>query len=194
MYWPIKLFFGLIVVAVLGAGVYFTWPYLPIGKTAPAEGEVAEAANVPEGAGAQPLAAKVETKTQRPSTPLAAKYATKLNIAKGMVKSDPVKARALVENILKDPELVEFSDAWNEVALALTPANREILFTDVPAPEKETYVIQPGNSLARVARRYNTTFQLLAKSHRIDLENPIVRPGQTLRIWKGVLLTRLTYS
>lgn len=185
MYWPIKALFGLVVIAALGAGVYFTWPYLPIGKGGSETAETAEAVDTADTGDSGNDALVAVNPKSTPTTPLAGKYATKLKIAAGMVEKDPVTARKLVENILKDPELVEYSDAWNQVALALTPANRAILFTDVPAPEKETYVIQPGNSLARIAKHYNTTFNLLAKAHRIDLQNPIVRPGQTLRIWKG---------
>ncbi len=186
MYWPIKAFLALIVLAVLGGGVYFAWPYLPkFDKETVAENksdgdgkEIAISTNGQEAAPKQAI-------TPRRSAITGSKYEKNLQLARSLAAKNPVKGRKIIENILKDPDLQELSDAWIEVALALTEVNRRILLTDVPSPEKQTYIVERGDSLVTIARQFNTTADLVAKAHRIDLENPIIRPGQTLRIWKG---------
>lgn len=179
MYWPVKLFLSLIVLSILSSGVYFAWPYIPKGiakKKDPGTDGTAAAI----GSGTQ----TVKKPSPRVPTPTG-KYDKKLQLARTLAHKDPVKARSIVENILKDPSLEEFSPAWQKVALTLAVANRRILFTDIPAPEKETYIVKKGDSLISIANAYNTTPDLIAKAHQINPEKPTIRTGQTLRLYKG---------
>lgn len=58
-------------------------------------------------------------------------------------------------------------------------ANLDLFLSDAPSPEKKSYVIQPGDSLDRIARNHKTTVALLQKMNRI--EGSLIYPGA--RIW-----------
>ena len=64
----------------------------------------------------------------------------------------------------------------------LNTIHTELVFNPHPMPEKEEYVVQSGDSLGRIARRYGTTVELLQKSNRIS--GHIIHPGQRLRVLK----------
>jgi lipoprotein-anchoring transpeptidase ErfK/SrfK len=66
------------------------------------------------------------------------------------------------------------------IALVMTPR---------PMPEKIDYVVEPGNSLARIARRYGTTVELLKKSN--GLRSDVIRPGDRLRVFTGTWSIRV---
>jgi lipoprotein-anchoring transpeptidase ErfK/SrfK len=61
--------------------------------------------------------------------------------------------------------------------------NIQIVMTPVPAPEKVDYTILAGDSLDKIARKFNTTVDLLQKSHH--LTSSIIRPGDRLRIYQA---------
>ena len=61
--------------------------------------------------------------------------------------------------------------------------NIQIVTSQAPAPEKVDYTIQAGDTLDRIARKFNTTVELIQKSHR--LSSPIIRPGDRLRIYQA---------
>ena len=43
--------------------------------------------------------------------------------------------------------------------------------------------VQPGDSLAKIAKKYNTTVELIKKSN--GLAGDVIKAGQRLRIWQG---------
>ena len=49
------------------------------------------------------------------------------------------------------------------------------------APTGETYTVKHGDTLAAIARKYGTTWQILARYNRISSPN-LIRPGQTIKI------------
>jgi lipoprotein-anchoring transpeptidase ErfK/SrfK len=63
-----------------------------------------------------------------------------------------------------------------EVGIALVTTPR-------PMPEKIDYTVEPGNSLARIARRHGTTVELIKKSNA--LRTDVIRPGDRLRVFTG---------
>jgi len=67
----------------------------------------------------------------------------------------------------------------NEMAVALGDINTRLFFTDRPMFGKIGYVIQPGDSLDRIARRHKTTVDLLRRLNKI--EGNLIYPGA--RIW-----------
>lgn len=66
------------------------------------------------------------------------------------------------------------------IALVMTPR---------PMPEKVDYVVQPGDSLARIAKTYGTTVELIEKSNR--LRTTVIRPGDRLRVLNGTWSIRV---
>ena len=62
--------------------------------------------------------------------------------------------------------------------------NIELLFSPAPMPEKEEYSVQAGDSLDRIARKFKTTVDLIAKGNL--LKSHVIRPGDRLRVFKGV--------
>ena len=59
----------------------------------------------------------------------------------------------------------------------------EILLSPIVTPSDQTYVIQPGDSLARIAARTGTTVELLTKANR--LTSHVILPGKKLKIPGG---------
>lgn len=57
------------------------------------------------------------------------------------------------------------------IALVMTPR---------PMPEKVEYVVQPGDTLGKIARQYGTTIELIERSNR--LASRTIRPGDRLRV------------
>jgi lipoprotein-anchoring transpeptidase ErfK/SrfK len=56
--------------------------------------------------------------------------------------------------------------------------NMQLFISTTPTPEKKTYVIQPGDSLDKIARQNKTTVDLLRKMNNI--ENNMIYPGGRL--------------
>ncbi len=71
----------------------------------------------------------------------------------------------------------------DQVIDLLGKAGMELLLTPRPMPEKIDYTVQSGDSLARLARRFNTTVELLQKSNNI--RGSLIRIGDRLRIFQG---------
>ncbi len=61
------------------------------------------------------------------------------------------------------------------VAAATTSANH-------PPVPNGFYTVHPGDTLSRIARIHNVGLSSLASSNGIDLQRPLIRPGQILRI------------
>ncbi len=58
-----------------------------------------------------------------------------------------------------------------------------MVFSPAPMPEKTDYVIQPGDRLATIARRFGCTVELLMKGN--GLKGEVIRPGDRLRVLTG---------
>lgn len=61
--------------------------------------------------------------------------------------------------------------------------NIELILSQAPMPEKEEYVVRPGDSLERIARKFKTTVDLIKKSNA--LQRSVLHPGDRLRVFKG---------
>ncbi len=178
MYWQVKFAFGLIVVALLGGGVYLAWPYLPFPK---AKTEVVVVKPGDPGDPGDPATPARPVRKVRRSK---GKYGDKIVLIGKLLQKDPRKARALVENILKDPELEQYSQEWFEVTKALSEVNLRILFSDCPCDDKEDYVVKGGDSIGRIATQFGTTYALIRQGNNLTPEDQIY-PNSTMRIYKG---------
>ncbi len=74
---------------------------------------------------------------------------------------------------------------WGKAAAVLNKVNSLVISTDLPDPEKESYVVQKGDSLAKIASDSNTTIDLLVKCNGMSTTNPVIRPGKTIKVFKG---------
>jgi len=72
------------------------------------------------------------------------------------------------------------SELTAEAETGLGEINIQIVTTPVPAPEKEDYTVPSGDSLARIAKKFNTTVELVKKSNR--LVSDVIRVGDRLRV------------
>jgi lipoprotein-anchoring transpeptidase ErfK/SrfK len=61
--------------------------------------------------------------------------------------------------------------------------NIEIAFSPTPAPEKAEYQIAAGDSLAKIAQKFNTTIDLIKKANFLTRDT--IRANDRLRIYQG---------
>lgn len=102
---------------------------------------------------------------------------------------DFLKARELALAIWKSSAGTQLQrDAesiLNEVNIALVLSPR-------PMPEKEEYVVQSGDSLERIAKRYGTTIELLRAGNNI--RGSLIRAGDRLRVFNGKFAVSVSKS
>jgi len=58
--------------------------------------------------------------------------------------------------------------------------NMKILFSPIPTEDSEKYIVEKGDTLTKIARRFGTTVELLMRSN--ELTNDLIRPGQVLKV------------
>lgn len=77
----------------------------------------------------------------------------------------------------RDPELQKrIEDLLGEL-------NIRLVFSPAPMPEKVDYTVKPGDSLAKIARRFDTTVELLQKINGIT--GSLIRVNDRLRVLRG---------
>ena len=86
----------------------------------------------------------------------------------------------------KDPNVV------TDVERLLGQININLLLTPASMPEKEEYIVQAGDSLGRIAKKFGTTVELIKKSN--NLKSSVIHPGDRLRIFKAVLNLKVSKS
>ena len=110
----------------------------------------------------------------------------KIKLAEDMLaKDDPLKARDLAENVLLAESVELYDEMWLQAADVISKANTIFLFSERRCPEKERYVVQSGDSLARIAGNYNTTVNAIQRSNGLDATNPTIFPKQSFYIYRG---------
>ncbi len=70
-----------------------------------------------------------------------------------------------------------------QVEAFLGEVNIELVLTPRDMPEKDVYVVQSGDSLDKIARKFDTTIDLVRKSNNIS--GSLIRVGDRLRIFTG---------
>ena len=63
----------------------------------------------------------------------------------------------------------------------LGDTNIHIIRSSILTPERVEYTVQPGDTMDRLARNFNTTVELMKSIN--NLKDDIIRSGQPLRIW-----------
>jgi len=74
------------------------------------------------------------------------------------------------------PNFEQISDAEKK----LWDLNMKILFSPVATDKDVTYKVEPGDTLIKIARKHNTTVDLIMRSN--DLKTDLIRPGKRLKL------------
>ena len=95
-------------------------------------------------------------------------------------QGDRVKAKEAYQHIVSEhPDYDKVEDIQNKVG----QLSMGIIFSKEAAAQTEVYQVQSGDSLGKLAKKYNTTKELIKRSN--GLKSDVIRIGQNLRIWKG---------
>ncbi|HUK81224.1 MAG TPA: L,D-transpeptidase family protein [Verrucomicrobiae bacterium] len=86
-------------------------------------------------------------------------------------------ARALLQ------QLAATTNASDQVYATLGEIDALVLFSPTPAPEKVDYTVEAGDSLAKIAKKFGTTIELIKQSN--NLSRDMIRVGDRLRIYQG---------
>lgn len=89
-----------------------------------------------------------------------------------------VEAQAGFENfVLNNPH----SSMIEEAKKQLGEINTDLFFSPVPTPEKEQYVVRPGDAIAKIERKLKTTADLIMRTNNLD-DPRRLRVGQVLMV------------
>ena len=162
----------MLIAAVVGGGIWW-W----LERPAPAP----EPEATVEAPAEQPVTAETPAQA-RPSSkpPVAASadlqqmfHTAQSNVAAG----DLTQAASLLEEVVakaKDPSLK------NNALRVQGRVNMKLFLSDVPMEEKTSYVVQPGDSLDRIARNNKTTVDLIRKMNGV--KGNLIYAGQRLML------------
>lgn len=93
-------------------------------------------------------------------------------------QGDKLKAKETYDQIISNyPDY----DKIEDVQQKLGELNIDLIFSPAPMPQTISYEIVPGDSLGKLARKYNTTPQLIKRAN--GLKSDVIRTGEKLRIW-----------
>ena len=88
-----------------------------------------------------------------------------------------IKAKALYSEILSDySQFCDYADMQKRIA----SVNIALLFSNIVTPGSELYTVVPGDSLARIANRYQTTIELIKRAN--NLSSDVIIPGMKLKV------------
>jgi lipoprotein-anchoring transpeptidase ErfK/SrfK len=98
--------------------------------------------------------------------------------AKYESQGDKLKAKEAYDQIISNyPDY----DKIEELQDKLGSLNIDLIFSSAQMPQTIFYEIVPGDSLGKLARKYNTTPQLIKRAN--GLKSDVIRIGEKLRIW-----------
>ncbi len=104
-----------------------------------------------------------------------------LNQAKDLEsKGNLLEAKNIYAKLINDnsssPEVMN----WQKKMEAL---NIKLIFSPTITPESISYEIKPGDTLNKIAKEFNTTTELIAKSNNLPSDKII--PGRKIKVWKA---------
>ncbi len=67
-----------------------------------------------------------------------------------------------------------------ELKKKLTEINKKLVFSKAPTPDSVMYTVKPGDSLAKIAKKYGTTPAFIKRINKLESYN--IFPGQRLKI------------
>ncbi len=102
-----------------------------------------------------------------------------LNQATALVKeNETLRAKEIYQQIMSDyPDY----EGMESVQKELENLNLKIILSNIKTPKTVLHEVQPGESLGKIAQKYNTTIELLRK--RNNLASDTIKAGQKLSVW-----------
>ena len=90
-----------------------------------------------------------------------------------------IKAKELYLTIINEyPQFCDYADMQKKVA----STRMTILFSKMITPDSELYIVMPGDSLAKIAKKYSTTIDLIKRTN--GLNSSLIMPGMKLKVQK----------
>jgi lipoprotein-anchoring transpeptidase ErfK/SrfK len=99
-------------------------------------------------------------------------------------QDDLLKARAAYQKALEKAQGSGDAETAEKAQGELDNLNIQILFSGVMTPDSETYIVQKGDNLTKIAKKFNTTTELITRSN--NLRGSVLRVGQRLKISKAL--------
>jgi len=179
MYWYYKYpFYLILAVIVLGAGylIYSRIPWAARTGTAAASGDAP-----PESRPHQASAAALEAAP--------ANNAGRLLMAadRQLAADNPLAARSVAAQVFLQPDVHLLDEQWTRAAEIVSRANTIFLNSDAPCPEKARYEVRAGDSLVKIAAKFNTTVGALQRANKSKLQSDsaLIFPGMVLHVYQG---------
>jgi lipoprotein-anchoring transpeptidase ErfK/SrfK len=95
-------------------------------------------------------------------------------------KGELLEAKADYQKIITDyPDFKMISDTQKK----LGELNIRIISSSLNTNQSQVYEVKPGDSLDKIAKKFNTTVELLKKSNNISTNT--IQAGRKLRVWTG---------
>lgn len=98
------------------------------------------------------------------------------------------------DSFLKEGKFLEAQDIYKKIILdspdfkdisqvekKLQDLNMKIIFSRLETPQATIYEVKSGDSLVKIAQKFNTPVELIKKSNGISSD--VIKVGQKLRIW-----------
>jgi len=97
-----------------------------------------------------------------------------------MAKGSYLEAKQLYQQVLQQNPDAQTAAAAQQ---RLGEANVRLLFSPVMTPDADAYTVQPGDTLARIAKKRGTTVELLRAANPV--RGDFIRIGQRLKVAKS---------
>ena len=94
-------------------------------------------------------------------------------------KADIIGLKAVYQKLISDFPNSKDAGAWQK---KLDEINLKLIFSTAVVPGlSQEYVVQPQDTLTKIAKQFNTTVELIKKSNSLASDN--IRPGKKLKVW-----------
>lgn len=174
---PLRFLLPVLVVATLVGSAIWWWMDRPPQETSIVE----QAAPQPTKPVATPATAPVsKPAVQTPASVVEPTMDVQRTFARAqsqIADGKLIQAAALLGDVIKNSS----DESLKNSALRMQGRlNLQLLLSEAPTADKTSYVIQPGDSLDRIARRNDTTVELIRKMNKI--EGNLIYPGARLMV------------
>ena len=170
----------LVLVVLIVAGLVLIYRSRTRDRTEPLSAEGPPTVTTPEPARPAPAVARVS-----PAKPVDVERL--LSKARALEGRHPQDLHALAgarQEYLAVLGMTRDKSIRQKVEERLGKINVELVFTPLPMPEKTDYIVQRGDSIERIARRFGSTVSLIQKSNNIANPN-LIKAGDSYRIFTG---------